>query len=135
MTALSIRQPWAFAILNLGKTCENRTWSTPYRGPIVVHAGRQIDHEGIAYLRERGFYVPAHLVTGAYLGYVTITGCRQSTVAERFGRGGDPWATGPWCFELAAPSPWASPIPGRGRLGLYEVELPDAPRLLQLSLL
>ena len=34
MKALSIHQPWAWAILNAGKTVENRTWSTNYQGPL-----------------------------------------------------------------------------------------------------
>ena len=40
MKALSIRQPWAWAILYAGKRIENRTWSTNYRGPLLIHAAR-----------------------------------------------------------------------------------------------
>lgn len=37
--ALSIRQPWAWAICNAGKTIENRAWrSCKYRGPVWIHA-------------------------------------------------------------------------------------------------
>jgi hypothetical protein len=38
--ALSIRQPWAWAILHAGKRIENRDWrSVPsYRGPLLIHA-------------------------------------------------------------------------------------------------
>lgn len=36
---LSIRQPWAWAILHAGKTIENREWPRcSYRGPIFIHA-------------------------------------------------------------------------------------------------
>lgn len=38
--ALSIRQPWVWAILNLDKRIENRTWSTKIRGPICLHAAK-----------------------------------------------------------------------------------------------
>lgn len=40
--ALSLRQPWAFAVLHLGKRIENRTsWrSCKYRGPIWIHAAK-----------------------------------------------------------------------------------------------
>lgn len=38
--ALSIRQPWAWAILNAGKDIENRSWRTSRRGRIALHAGR-----------------------------------------------------------------------------------------------
>lgn len=41
MKALSIRQPWAEAILNLGKRVENRSWQTcHYRGPLLIHAAK-----------------------------------------------------------------------------------------------
>lgn len=38
MKALSIRQPWAWAILHAGKDIENRDWATKYRGTILIHA-------------------------------------------------------------------------------------------------
>src|ERR1017187_9047245 len=40
---LSIRQPWAHAILHLGKDVENRSWSTPYRGSILIHASGRLE--------------------------------------------------------------------------------------------
>ena len=40
LPCLSIRQPWAWAILNAGKDVENRTWSTNYRGPLLIHAAK-----------------------------------------------------------------------------------------------
>jgi hypothetical protein len=40
VNALSIRQPWAYAICHLGKRVENRAWKHPpsYRGPLLIHA-------------------------------------------------------------------------------------------------
>lgn len=35
---LSVRPPWAWSILFAGKDIENRSWETPYRGPILIHA-------------------------------------------------------------------------------------------------
>ena len=40
MKALSIRQPWTWAILHAGKTIENRSWATDYRGPLLLHAAK-----------------------------------------------------------------------------------------------
>lgn len=51
MKALSIRPPWAWAILHLGKTIENRSWKTHYRGPILLHASQALsveDYENVA---------------------------------------------------------------------------------------
>lgn len=36
--ALSIRQPWAWLIVNGWKDIENRDWSTKFRGQFLVHA-------------------------------------------------------------------------------------------------
>ena len=36
--ALSVRQPWAWALLYGGKTVDNRTWMRRYRGRIWIHA-------------------------------------------------------------------------------------------------
>lgn len=41
MKALSILQPWAELIVAGHKPVENRTWSTSYRGPLVIHAGKR----------------------------------------------------------------------------------------------
>lgn len=40
MKALSIRQPWAWAILHAGKDVENRTWGTDFRGEFLIHASK-----------------------------------------------------------------------------------------------
>jgi len=38
--ALTIRQPWASLIALGVKTIETRSWSTRYRGPLAIHAGK-----------------------------------------------------------------------------------------------
>lgn len=40
MKALSLRQPWAYAVLHLGKRIENRTWDTTFRGTFLIHAAK-----------------------------------------------------------------------------------------------
>ena len=40
MKALTIRQPYASLIATGAKTIETRSWSTQYRGPIAIHAGK-----------------------------------------------------------------------------------------------
>jgi hypothetical protein len=45
MKVLSIRQPWAFLIVNGHKNIENRDWLTAYRGPVLIHAGKQWDED------------------------------------------------------------------------------------------
>ena len=43
MKALSIKQPWAWAIACGHKTIETRTWSTTYRGPLLIAASKTPD--------------------------------------------------------------------------------------------
>jgi hypothetical protein len=42
--ALSVCQPWAWAIAAGFKVVENRTCSTPYRGPVAIHASTSYGH-------------------------------------------------------------------------------------------
>ena len=41
MKCLTLREPWAALIFH-GKDVESRSWPTPYRGPLAIHAGLSI---------------------------------------------------------------------------------------------
>lgn len=43
MKALSLWQPWASAIACGVKCIETRSWYTPYRGPLAIHAAKKWD--------------------------------------------------------------------------------------------
>lgn len=43
--ALTIWEPWASLCADGHKPVENRGWSTPYRGPLFIHAGRTRDEK------------------------------------------------------------------------------------------
>lgn len=54
MRALTVKQPWAGAIAlgavhPGGKDVENRHWSTGYRGPLLIHAGKAVDEAGLGF--------------------------------------------------------------------------------------
>lgn len=53
MKVLSIRQPWAFLIANGLKDLENRDWPTSFRGPLLIHAGKQFEDEAIDWILDR----------------------------------------------------------------------------------
>lgn len=42
MKALTIQQPWATLIAIGAKHIETRSWSTNYRGPLAIHAGKSM---------------------------------------------------------------------------------------------
>lgn len=118
MRALSIRQPWAWLVVNGHKNVENRTWATRFRGRIYVHAGQRIvpdDYpEQRAYVGESGIVIPAELARGAIVGEVTITGCLDFSDS--------PWFCGPYGFTLAEPVAYENPVPYRGQLGFFPVD-------------
>ena len=56
--AISIRQPWAWAIVHAGKDIENRDWSTRYRGPVCIHAAKGMTKDEFYIKGEGGFDAP-----------------------------------------------------------------------------
>lgn len=128
MKALSIQQPWPYAIFHLGKNVENRTWQLRMQVPFdcLIHAGKTFDLDSLQVLAAQGYAIQrSECVQGALLGLVTITGCivRPRTEAEHL------WFCGPFGFTLANARLFEKPIPFKGRLGFFDV--PD--ELLQQS--
>jgi hypothetical protein len=123
MRALSIMQPWAYAITNGTKRIENRTWYTAFRGPFLIHAGKryQIGAE-IAIHGDSPEVDVAGMLTaprGAIVGSASVVDCvRVDNVAadQRV------WAGGPWCFILSDVRA-CDPIPYIGALGFFEVDV------------
>lgn len=120
MRAISVRQPWAWAILRAGKNIENRTWKHDYLGQIAIHASLRHDTTGEAYLNEIGVAQPhpMSLVYGVVIGIVTVTDCVPVDKVDSQSRR---WAFGPWCWVLQNPIA-ISPISCRGKLGLFEID-------------
>ena len=118
MKALSIRQPWAWLIVNGYKDIENRSWSTDFRGRVYVHAGRKIKSgdfpEQRDYIEQSGIFLPEEPPLGAIVGEVTITDCVDTSSS--------PWFCGPYGFILSSPVVYKDPIPYRGQLGFFEVD-------------
>jgi hypothetical protein len=129
--ALSIRQPWAWAILHAGKDIENREWSTRYRGPICIHAGKGMTRGefqafvDLARVMERhgqwpdNAWIPEpdELARGAIVGTAEMVDCVKSSAS--------PWFFGSFGFVLRNVRP-VRPIPCRGALGFFRWELADA---------
>ena len=122
MKALSIHQPWAWAILHAGKTVENRTWYTKYRGPLLIHTSkkkatydREAKHD---WLKLYGVVLPPwhELPTGAIVGVVKLVDCLQASQVDP-----SPWVEGPVCWVLANPRSFSEPVPYRGAQGLFDV--------------
>lgn len=124
MKALSVRQPWAWLIVNGYKDVENRPWTTGFRGRIYIHAGKTeatwetvcngLDPQQIHALE--GYVMGYPHALGALVGEVNIVSCVPKHAS--------PWFQGPHGLVLANPVAYETPIPYKGRLGLFDVELP-----------
>ena len=106
LLALSVRQPWAHAIVHLGKDLENRSRSLGHRGLLLIHASavvtRQEYDAARLFMLDQG--LPAHqlptlsaLKVGGIVGAVEVTDC----VAES----DSPWWMGPRALVLRSARP------------------------------
>jgi hypothetical protein len=116
MKALSVRQPWAWAIVHGIKTVENRSRPTRHRGPLVIHASRSRrslagDYSDLL----PGLPPVEELAFGALVGVVEVVDCVPVTEVE-----GDPFAVGPWCWLLRQ-ARGIRPVPFKGQVALFDV--------------
>ena len=51
MRALSINNPWGWAIASGLKDIENRDWATKFRGEFLIHVGLKIDRDAYEFIR------------------------------------------------------------------------------------
>lgn len=124
MKALTVRQPWAWAIMHAGKDVENRTWRPPsglLEERFVVHAAKTIDHGAPAFIDAVD---PGRLtIAGAFLGTVLLDDAHLATSCGGLCSiwAGPPTTGKEWHWELADAEPWPEPVPGVGQLGLFDV--------------
>lgn len=114
--ALSVRQPWADLIVDGIKDVENRTWSTDFRGRLLVHAPSTVDRAAVERVyRDLGLALPEGYdpVTGALLGWTEVVDCVTRHPSRFF--------AGPYGFVLRHPQRLPRPIPWPGRLGIFRV--------------
>lgn len=133
--ALTVRQPWASAIIEGGKTVENRTWRTGVRGRIAIHAGGQLDlsprGNAAALDRAWGGREGDDFDRGVILGTVQLVDCHlQGYEACRLHECDDNlWAE--WSYRelgqrptfhwlLTEPRQFVTPIKAKGALQLWQ---------------
>jgi hypothetical protein len=113
MRALSVRQPWAWAIIYGDKRVENRNWKNQYTiGRIAIHAG--LGDDGFDdYPKRKKRPKPHELVYGAIIGVVEIV---DVVTTHR-----SVWFEGQYGWVLRNPRPLRTPIKCIGKLGLWEL--------------
>lgn len=121
MRAISVRQPWAWAICEAGKDVENRSTPFTHRGPLLIHASgtKDVRDASRAFIAATArLEVPEELPTGAYVGVADLVdahrispGCCDSPWGEQ--------TMGRVHLVLRDGRPLAMSVPGFGRLGLW----------------
>lgn len=118
MKALTICQPYAHLILTGEKPVENRTWTTRYRGPLLIHAGKSR-----SWMDEDDEQRYPGMVFGAVVGMVEMYDALHVTSVQRLHADlrDHHHVNGPWCFMLRNPVRFERPIPYRGAQGFFDV--------------
>lgn len=125
LPALSIRQPWAWMIVNAGKDIENRNWTTRFRGRFLIHAAKgctKDEYQGAIQFARRAVRLsgynlqrymvpePRDLHRGGIIAEAEIVDCVQMSTS--------PWFVGEHGFVLRNVK--ALPFtPCRGALGFF----------------
>ena len=141
MKAITIKQPWATLIALGEKKFETRSWATKHRGPIAIHAGKQVDEDAChepdireALVRNNILNI-SMLPTGSVIAIATIKNCIRSAetwtdgyILENGERVYSPeyefgdFTPGRYAWELTNVVQLPQPIPTKGQQGLWNWE-------------
>ncbi len=135
MRALTLRNPWPFAITSLppemAKDIENRRWPAPpaiIGRDIAIHAGQGADDVVFPLTEANRLYLaacrrkdPAVAVRGAVVAVVTVVGCHLDGRQENcHGRICSPWAIEDgYHWQIASVRTLAGPVPCAGHQKLW----------------
>lgn len=128
--AISIRQPWAWAVVYAGKEIENRDWPTGFRGSVCIHAAKGMGKQEYAdaasfitrtlgsapdqdwLMRWHGICAaPYRLDRGGIIGVADTVDCVSHSDS--------PWFFGRFGFVLRNARP-VDLIPLKGALGFFD---------------
>jgi len=141
MKALSVIQPWATLIASGVKTIETRSWPTPYRGPLAIHASKWLQPNGrivnatvgeylalcheepfCSALTQGGIERVSQLPSGAVVAIARLVDVvRTDTLdVDSYERAFGNYEPGRWAWRLADVRALPSPLPYRGQPGLWD---------------
>ena len=143
MKALTLYQPWATLVAFGAKRNETRSWSTVYRGPLAIYAGKNVEyirgrskyyicdeHSFDTVLRKAGYFsedtpFPGKLPLGCIVATCELVGCQLieksdlpllSSQEIAFGL----YTIGRYMWFLHNVKMLPEPIPAKGAMGLWE---------------
>lgn len=125
MKCLSISQPFADLIVSGKKTIELRNWNTSFRGEFLVHSPLKVRIKDCKRLK-----ISKKLEVGAIIGKAEIVDVKKynskSEVKNDYKKhlASRDFFNRKYGFVLKNPKVFRIPIPYKGKLGLFDVELP-----------
>ena len=125
MKCLSICQPFAELVIQNKKTIELRKWNTNFRGEFLVHAPIKIRKEEIKKIR-----IKEKLTTGAIIGKAELYDVKKYESIEEIQNDKNKhfstrnFQEKTFGFILKNSKPLRIPIPWKGQLGFFNVDLP-----------
>lgn len=124
--ALSVRQPWAWAIMWGGKDIENRSWQAVnhglrQRGRIAIHAAKGMTRDEYEDAKDTMAHLGVHSVVPP-LPHLLDRGCIIGSVevVDVVNEHASPWFFGPRGLVLRNPKPIKEVIPAVGALGYFK---------------
>lgn len=125
MKCLSVSQPFADLIILGKKTIELRKWNTNYRGEFLIHAPLKIKTDDCKRLK-----INKKFVTGAIVGKAEIYDVKKYNSKKeinndkKFHFASKNFQNNKYGFLLKNAKEFRIPIPYKGQLGFFDVELP-----------
>ena len=156
MKAITLQDPWASLVRLNEKHIETRSWSTKYRGPLLIHASKKSDVKNLNLALTEPFYsalsMQRSIVNGIpKFGYnpgCIIAKCNLADCIRIIAGDGlfhpvraylmngstvegneyyfGDYTPGRFAWILKDIEPLEKPIPAKGRLGLWEFDLEGA---------
>jgi hypothetical protein len=125
LKCLSVSQPFADLIISREKSIELRNWNTNFRGEFLIHAPLKIRMEDSKRLK-----INKKFVTGAIIGKAQLYDVKKyDSIKEiksdkKFHLSSKKFQSKTFGFMLKNAKPFRIPIPWKGQLGFFDVELP-----------
>jgi hypothetical protein len=121
MKALTIKQPWIYAILRDGKDIENRSWQRTFRGWVALHASARPECHATFPMPHR---IPdlGTLDYSAICGLARVTDIVTKSRSKWFWRPNDGSVNYGWVLKDV--TALKKPIPCKGALGLWKLPPP-----------
>ncbi|MCV0392906.1 MAG: ASCH domain-containing protein [Nitrosopumilus sp.] len=127
MKCLSVSQPFADLIISGKKTIELRKWNTNFRGEFLIHAPIKIRTKDSKRLKINKKFVTGVIVGKAELYDVKkYNSLKEINAEKKFHFASKDYHNKTYGFLLKKAKAFRIPIPCKGQLGFFEVDLPKS---------